>query len=222
MRRVPAMLLATALCLSGCFGGVGVQGEVALYDLPAAPAAQEVPAAGQGAAPGTPGMALHLAPVRAPGWLMTPSMQYRLAYADASRRLSYAGSRWVAPPAELVDLALRRDSSFAAANASGDARGAGNGCALLVNLDEFIQVFDAPGTSQVLVEARIALLAPGDRRLLAQHALRRVTPAGADARAGVAAFGEALRELKADLNAWLARIERDSPALAGQCRPAAS
>lgn len=219
MRRVPAILLATVLCLPGCFGGVGVQGEIVLYDLPAAPAAQDVPAEGQGAAPG---MALHLAPVRAPGWLMTSAMQYRLAYADASRRLSYAGSRWVAPPAELIDLALRRDSAFAAATASGDARGTGDGCALLVNLDEFIQVFDAPGTSRALVEARIALLAPGDRRLLAQHAVRRAPPAGADARAGVAAFGDALRELKADLNAWLIRIGRDSPALAGQCRSAAS
>lgn len=209
MRMPSIMLVAAALCLPGCFGGAGVQGDPALYDIPAGPAPQTSAASG---------MAVHLAPVRAPGWLMTSAMQYRLAYADASRRLSYAESRWAAPPAELVDLALRRDPSFAA---SGDARVGGSGCQLLVNLDEFIQVFDAPGTSRAQVEVRASLLSSGDRRALAQHRVLRTPPAGADARSGVAAFAVALHELKDDLGNWLIQLERDSPALAGQCRPAA-
>jgi cholesterol transport system auxiliary component len=35
-------------------------------------------------------------------------MQYRLAYAQATRRQAYVESRWAAQPAQLVELALKR------------------------------------------------------------------------------------------------------------------
>ena len=150
--------------------------------------------------------------MQTPAWLMTPAMQYRLAYADASRRLSYAESRWAAPPAELLELALKRG------NVVGDGRVVAGGCQLLVSLDEFIQVFDAPGSSHASLETRVALLAPHDSMLLAQRTLSQAPPAGADARSGVAAFVVALQELNAELNTWLVQLGRDSPALIGRCK----
>jgi len=213
MRMSLALPVAISFLLSGCFGGAGGQIEPAYYDIPGnsdANRSVSVPAI----APASPGLPVRLAGVQAPGWLMTPAMQYRLAYADASRRLSYAESRWVAPPAELLELALKRG------NIVGNAHVAADGCQLLVSLDEFIQVFDAPGSSRALLETRVALLAPRDSTLLAQHIFSQAPAAGADARSGVAAFAVALHDLNAELGAWLLQLGRDSPALIERCRSA--
>ncbi|HQW20968.1 MAG TPA: ABC-type transport auxiliary lipoprotein family protein [Rhodocyclaceae bacterium] len=208
-------LAAMAILLSGCFGGAGGQSEPTYYDIPG----NSTTNAGPAGASATPGLMLHIADVRAPGWLMTPAMQYRLAYADASQRLSYTESRWVAPPAELLEQVLKRGNI---SSIPGDVRIATDGCQLLVNLDEFIQVFDAPGSSRALLETRVALLAPRDHKLLAQRAFTQAASAGADARSGVAGFTVAIHELNTELNVWLVQLERDSPALIGRCNAASS
>lgn len=43
----------------------------------------------------------------------TPAMQYRLAYAEPERRQAYAGSRWAAVPAELIEQVVVRRTSRA-------------------------------------------------------------------------------------------------------------
>ena len=82
------------------------------------------------------GFPLRNVEVVVPPWLASTAMQYRLAYAQATRRQAYVESRWAAQPAQLVELALKR------AIRTGEA-GAGGACRLRVELDEFAQVFDA-------------------------------------------------------------------------------
>ena len=125
----------------------------------------------------------------------------------------------MAPPAELLEQVLKRGNI---SSIPGDVRIATDGCQLLVNLDEFIQVFDAPGSSRALLETRVALLAPRDHKLLAQRAFTQAASAGADARSGVAGFTVAIHELNTELNVWLVQLERDSPALIGRCNAASS
>lgn len=211
MRMPLILLVAISLPLSGCFGGAGGQIEPAYYDIPGNSVAN-LSASGSASSSSSPGLVLRLAGVQAPGWLMTSAMQYRLAYADTSRRLSYAESRWAAAPTELLELALKRGDIVV------DSRVAAGGCQLLVSLDEFIQIFDAPGSSRALLEARAALLAPRDSTLLAQRTFSLAPAAGADARSGVTAFAVALHDLNAELSAWFLQLGRDSPALIERCR----
>ena len=67
-----------------------------------------------------------LTDVRAPNWLDGTAIHYRLAYESETRRRSYALSRWAAPPAELLSVALRRML---------DSPGAPSTCRLVVELD---------------------------------------------------------------------------------------
>lgn len=138
--------------------------------------------------------------VFAPSWLDSPALQYRLAYLGSQQRRSYGESRWVAPPAELLAHALNKNLF------SGDAAGA---CKLRVDLDEFVQVFDAAEASRAVVEARVQLLAPGGEPL-ARHALRVSRPAASgDAKGGVAAFSATVADLAAALRGWLGTLDRE-------------
>src|SRR5262249_9522166 len=105
--------------------------------------------------------------VTAPGWLDSPSIYYRLAYQDATRPQAYADSRWVGSPAELIGARVR--GRLAASGKGGvvhPADGMRASYALRVELDEFIQVFDAPGKSKAVVRLRATVLGKG--ALLAQ------------------------------------------------------
>lgn len=194
------VLFLLTLLLYGC---VAVpRGQPATYDIGSA-------ATGNGQSSSLP---LRIIEVRSPSWLATQAMQYRLAYSQGTRREAYAESRWAAPPAELVELALKR-RIFAHA---GETQAAG--CRLVIDVDEFIQVFDAPEASRALLEVRAALLAPRGDVLLARRAFSQSQPAGADARSGVAAFGVAASELAGDVSAWLNGVASESQGIALRCR----
>lgn len=159
-----------------------------------------------------PGLALRTIEVSAPSWLASPAMQYRLAYSQGARREAYADSRWAAPPAELLERALTRRVLASAGQSASD------GCRLALELDEFIQAFDAPGASHVLLEVRVALLAPHGDALLARRAFSRQSPAGADAKSGAAAFSTAASTLGDEVVAWLDLLARDTPEVVSRCR----
>jgi cholesterol transport system auxiliary component len=131
-------------------------------------------------------------------------MQYRLGHADAARRQDYAASRWAAPPAELIERALARPVAST-----------GN-CRLSVALDEFIQVFDSPQSSRMVLEARVSLLA--GQQAIAQRAFA-VAPAApsADARGGVAAAAMAVPALATEMAQWLGRVVADGQPGAKAC-----
>lgn len=156
-----------------------------------------------------PVAAVHVA---APSWLATPAIQYRLLYADGLRRQAYAESRWAAPPAELIERALGRQTPTAA-----------SGCRLRLELDELVQVFDSPQQSRVLLELRASLTPLRGDAVLAQKAFA-VTQAAAaaDARGGVAAAATALQTLAGEMAAWLTATAQQAPATAARCRSGAA
>ena len=153
--------------------------------------------------------------VRAPSWLTTSAMQYRLGYADPQRRLAYGESRWVAPPAEMLALALDR-----ALLAPGNG---GSGCRLRVQLDELVQVFDTETRSRVLISARASLLPQrGETPVAGRDVAVQVAAPSADAPGGVAATREAVRRLAGELAAWITTLDpSDGQRLNGGagCRP---
>jgi cholesterol transport system auxiliary component len=133
-----------------------------------------------------------------PSWLDGDAMQYRLLYADPARRFDYGDSRWVASPAELLTQALE------------NRLGGGGRCRLVIDLNEFIQEFESPGGSRFLLDARATLLL--DQDVLASRIVSETQPApSADARGGVAAATQAIRQLGETLAGWTA-------AYGGRCR----
>jgi cholesterol transport system auxiliary component len=140
--------------------------------------------------------------VKAPSWLDSSAMQYRLAWNDPDRRRAYGESRWAAPPAQLLAASLRRALS---------AEGAGGGnCRLRVELDEFVQHFDSEVSSSAQIVVRAELLArQGEVPLATRGFAIGEAAASADARGGVAAFRYATRQLVADLAGWLSELDRD-------------
>ena len=129
-------------------------------------------------------------------WLAGTAMHYRLAYADGNRREHYAGNRWSGQPAELLGIRLQRSLM------SGH-EGAGAGCRLRLDLDDFSQVFDSAQHSRMLLEGR-ATLYGAQQKVLGRRAVSLSEPAGSDAASGVAASGALGAALIRELHGWIA------------------
>ena len=192
--RAPLSVLF-ALALGACAGNARQQ-ERAVFDLgPAAIVWQ------------TDAMPLQRVEVAAPSWLASSAIHYRLLYAEPERRRAYAESRWAAPPAELVERALNRQPTAQAA-----------GCRLRLDIDEWVQAFDGPQRSRVVLELRATLLPARGDGVLARKAFAAArTAPSPDARGGVQAGAEALREAAGGIGRWLALTARETPELAQRC-----
>jgi len=189
---------ATALALLACGCGVASissSPEFAQYDFGPAPTRDAAPTLRQ---------PLLVYDVAAPAWLDSSSIYYRLAYQDAARPQVYADSRWVSSPAELIGGRVR--GRLAASGKGGivhPADGTRASYALRVELDEFTQVFDAPGTSRAVVRLRASLL--GKSSLIAQKSFSVERPAATpDAEGGVRALIGAADDAVDQLVAWAA------------------
>ena len=140
--------------------------------------------------------------VNAPAWLDSPSIYYRLAYQDAARPLAYGNSRWVSSPVELITGRVR--GRLAASGKGGIIRpadGTRASFALRVELDEFAQVFYAPGQSKAVVRLRASIL--GRSALIAQQSFSVERPAATpDAEGGVRALISASDEAVDQLVTW--------------------
>jgi len=179
------LLAACLLSLAACSSIVPVPRTPALYDLPP-PETAKADSALSG---------LSSVEVNAPTWLRSAAMQYRLDGVQGLQRRSYADSRWVAQPAEMLALALTRSL--------GAGEGKGGRCVLSLELDEFIQVFDSETRSHVAVTLRASLILRGDKAPLATTHLRVSAPApSADAQGGVRAYRDALAQLGTAVSAW--------------------
>ncbi|MDP2821571.1 MAG: ABC-type transport auxiliary lipoprotein family protein [Sulfuritalea sp.] len=151
--------------------------------------------------------------VQASSWLSGPAMHFRLAYAEPLRRQSYAESRWAAPPAELLEVFLKRRIVF------GQADFSGTGCRLQLVLDELEQRFDDPQSSRMMLEVRALLKPPRGAEILARRALLIHKPAPVPAaRGGVTATRDAVQALADDLGRWLDELAREKPAIVERCR----
>lgn len=141
--------------------------------------------------------------VGAPSWLANSSMQYRRDYLGLASREAYADSRWAGAPGEMLTRFL---SSRLATDGAQATR-----CRLRVELDEFVQVFDAPAASRAAMRTRVALLATRDGRPLARHVISvEVAADGADARTGVRAHRDAVHRLADELIVWMDGLSGDA------------
>ncbi|NMG45614.1 hypothetical protein GPA22_18010 [Aromatoleum toluvorans] len=149
--------------------------------------------------------------VRAPSWLATSAMQYRLDYRQPARRQAYAESRWAAAPAELLERRLLQAFSMPPSAAAG--------CRLRLDLDEFAQVFDSAEGSRAVIVARAELLSPRGENVLARRAFDLREPAPSpDARGGVVAFRKAGDRLTREIANWLASADSSTAEVHAACR----
>ncbi|RRD58272.1 hypothetical protein EII20_03360 [Comamonadaceae bacterium OH2545_COT-014] len=211
-----ALLWACAAGLTGC--------ALPLPDKPARPATYDF---GPATAPTTPtdtapqASAIALPPVTAPAVLDTQAVLYRLAYAGHAQQLRpYAQARWSMTPADLFSQRLH-----AALAAIRPVVPTGEGLApveLRVHLDEFSQVFDAPGQSHARLRLRATAIAPqAAQRLLGQRSFSVQRPAAtADAPGGARALAEASDAAIAELTGWLAQLQLPATAAPSAAAPA--
>lgn len=144
--------------------------------------------------------------VSAPAWLENPAMTYRLDYDSPTRRHRYAESRWAAAPGELLQTRLSDLLSV---------QGHGRGCRLVVELSEFIQVFDTPSSSSALISGVATLVAASGRDIVDRMRFSIREPAtGADAQGGAQAFSRASSALAGRLAGWM---DREGSPAAGRC-----
>lgn len=192
-------IILLSLFLSACIGSPPRPADITRHDLGDMP--------GNGVLLALPVAAVE---VRATAWLDTPAQFYRLAYADATRRNVYAGSRWVAPPGELLERWLQARITFGQA---------GPGCRLRLALDELEQRFDAPQSSQVVLEMRASLLPPRGDAVVAQTSFRvRQAAPTPDARGGVNGTRAAAAALAGELAQWLGELAHERPQVVTICR----
>jgi cholesterol transport system auxiliary component len=193
LRAGKIAVVAVGLACAGCSIAPAPSSAVAQYDFGPAPSTNSAQGLRQ---------SLVVYDLSAPAWLDSPFIYYRLAYEDAARPHAYADSRWVTSPAALIAIRLR--GRLAAAGKGGivhPADGARANHALRVELDEFSQVFDAPGKSRAVVRLRASVL--GNRALIAQRSFSVERPASTpDAEGGVRALIGASDEAVEQLVAW--------------------
>lgn len=146
--------------------------------------------------------------VRAPLWIDSPSIGYRLAYSEPKRLREYTQSRWVGPPAQLVQQRLVRQLGMIPVGQGGTR------CVLRIDIDEFSQVFETPTSSRGVIQARAQLLDRSRTSLVFQELNIEIPAPSADARGGVAALTAAVDQLEADLLAWERQLTGNSKAAA--------
>ena len=186
------VLLSLCFSLAACFSA-GKRGENALmvYDLGLLPARM---IEGERAQP----LALE---VRAPLWFDALGIEYRLAYADASRLREYGRARWAGPPAQLIQQRLMQQLGLSSA---GQGR---SSCLLRIEITEFSQVFASPQSSKGILQGRVQWL-DRSRKPLAELALNiEKTAPSSDSRGGVGALQATTEQLAIDLLAWERRLE---------------
>lgn len=144
--------------------------------------------------------ALALAEIDTSLSLDSTAVQYRLAYANPQELRPYALARWTMPPAQLMQQRVR-----SVLNARGPVLAPGVGTpahTLKLDLEEFSQVFSAPGTSQGVVQLRATLLK--GNTLAAQRSFSVQAPAPtADASGGARALSLAATEVAKQLSDWV-------------------
>ena len=193
-RRSVYVALCLGLACASCgFPSISSSPQVTQYDFGPDPAKGSAPALRQ---------ALLVYDVSAPAWLDSQSIFYRLAYQDAARPQAYADSRWVSSPGELIAARVR--GRLAASEKGGvihPADGTRASYALRIELDEFNQVFDAPGKSRAVVRLRASVL--GKTSLIAQRSFSAERAAATpDAEGGVRALIAASDDVVDQLVGW--------------------
>lgn len=146
--------------------------------------------------------------ITAPVWLDTQAMRYRLAYHHPAQTHVYANNRWVAPPASLLTERIRQHiASWQSPSDRRDNNVRPATYLLKIELEEFMQVFDAVSHSHVIVSLRASLIERDTRLLVAQQRFSETqTTSSADASGAVKAFIAISDQLAAELIRWSAKM----------------
>ncbi len=148
--RVRAAVLLPALLLVGCAGLLPEPAPPPRgFDFGPLPDSASTPPLAAG---------VSLIAVRAPSWLDGPEIRYRQLDRHPAALSAYAGSEWVAPPAELLEQRLRH--RLAALDSPANAAVAP--ARLEIELQAFEQRFESPQQATVLASARASLARRGD------------------------------------------------------------
>lgn len=187
MRRLLIVLLSLFL-LSACLtsGKRGGDAAIATYDFGAVPPAlvpvpRKLPLAVE---------------VRAPLWFDTLGIDYRLAYAEPSRLREYAMSRWVGPPAQLIQQRMVQQLAL---SMPGQSRTL---CLLRFDITEFSQLFATPQQSIAVLQGRLLLLDRGRRQLAERDVDIQVPVQQPNAQGGVLGLTAAVDRLNRQIQAW--------------------
>ena len=152
--------------------------------------------------------------IKAPQWVDSRDIEYRLLYENPLNLRRYAASHWAGAPGPLLSQRLRQQLGLG--GGSGQTSVA---CLLRVELQEFSQLFDTPLRSRGLLQGRASMLDPR-RQIIDEREFAIVRPAPtADARGGVSALVATSEDLGRQLAAWLNDLEKRGR-LKG-CRPTA-
>ena len=224
---LPVLIGAAALGLVACTSAP--QGHPTVYDLGLATAPIQGP--DNAAHPALP--PLVLTDVEAPPVLDGTALLYRLAYHDAQQLRPYAQARWSMPPAYLLRQRLRQQLATHRFVASPADAGAARLPLLRIELEEFSQVFEAPGQCHALLRIRATLsqaplnalaqgpgsspgllaapLAPVPALLFQTSSAQQLAFTPPDAPGGARARAEASDAVAAQLDAWLAQVSPAAP-----------
>lgn len=197
VRAAGGLIAALALTLMGGCSTPQPPATKTVYDFGLAPSAP-----GTVAARTTPAAPLLFADVQAPMALNATAVQYRLSYDNEQELRPYALARWSMAPAQLVHQRLKL-----ALNARGPVLAEGQGSpshALKIELEEFVQVFDQPQSSQGRISLRATLL--NGSQLVDQIRVQTSAVAHSnDAAGGVRALTQATDAAALQLVTWLDR-----------------
>ncbi|MCZ4313055.1 ABC-type transport auxiliary lipoprotein family protein [Comamonadaceae bacterium G21597-S1] len=199
-------LLASCLLLGACTVLPDKPQRAVVYDF--GPGARATPAAPADTRPPP----ILLGEVEAARALDSTALLYRLAYADAQMLQPYALARWSMPPAQLLRQRLHEvlgQRQPVLRDGDGLRPGGRPARHLQLELHEFSQVFDAPGTSVGLVRVLATVAGPGadGAPMLAQRSFVAQQPAPSpDAAGGVRALTAASDVVLSDITQWLSAL----------------
>ena len=199
------VLVLCGLALNGC-ALVDKPARAAVYDFGPGLLAEPAPAS-VAALP-----VVVLSEVEADTALDSTAILYRLSYADAQQLQPYAQARWSMVPAQLVRQRLREtlgQRRTVLGPGDGNLGGAARVLTLRVELEEFSQLFVAPGRSFGLVRLRATVVQPlpTGEKLLGQRSFVVQRPASSpDAAGGVRALAAASDAAVEEIEQWLTQF----------------
>jgi cholesterol transport system auxiliary component len=151
-----------------------------------------------------------LPPVTAPAALDDNAIVYRLLYEDAARPQTYTMSHWAAQPAAMLTERLRSRFAAVTQGAITPLDSARSDYTLRLELQDFSQVFEAPGQSRASLRARATLLSSADRKLLTQREFDVQRPAAPNAQGAVKGLTEAADSFIEELVKWTVQSVRST------------
>lgn len=154
---------------------------------------------------GAPLPAISIADIKAPVWLDSQAMFYRLNYANDLQPRPYSASKWTMAPAQLFQLRLKSRLSQAGGVVVPASDGAVNLPVLRIEADDFSQGFDSAGKSSANIAMRASVF---DGRILRAQKMfvKQVPTSSADAQGGAAALAVASDAIIDEMAVWLATL----------------